>query len=306
MNNFISSYILMKTYTFHHVDSFTDTLFGGNPAGVVFNAEWLSEETMQAFAREVNLSETVFITNQTGTSCTMRYFTPSEEVKFCGHATVAWLFIWAQENKRESDSKQVAHLTISNWLWDLSMSVDSSWAHPLMSMTTPETQLSPTAFTWSDVAERFWVWADIFADDTPILLDKAQQYAYISVNSFAQLELLNPMSTQLQHILSKDGIYGLWVLCPETYASEADLHCRGFFPTLWLPEDPVTWSMQWGIVTYARMHSLIDPQKSQILVEQWHIMWRPGHLSVDILDRKKNIYTISGRAVHVYSAHMTF
>lgn len=295
----------MKTYTFHHVDSFTDTLFWGNPAGVVFDAEWLSEETMQAFAREVNLSETVFITNQTPHSCTMRYFTPSEEVKFCGHATVAGLYMWAREGKRKMDTTRISHLTIKNWLGDLSMSVDTSWSDPVMSMTTPETTLIPSWYTGKNVAQWFWVHSEIFPDELSVLLDASQQYAYISVSSYEDLQSLNPMSPKLQQKLHKGSIYGLGVMCSETVDKNADLHCRWFFPTLWLPEDPVTWSMQWGIVTYARIHNHIDLQKKQLLIEQWHIMWRPGNLTVDILDEEKNIYTISGRAIHVYSAEIS-
>ncbi|MCL4111650.1 UNVERIFIED_CONTAM: hypothetical protein GTU68_002066 [Idotea baltica] len=47
--------------TLYQIDSFTDKIFGGNPAGVIITDEWLKDELMQNIAYENNLSETSFI-----------------------------------------------------------------------------------------------------------------------------------------------------------------------------------------------------------------------------------------------------
>jgi PhzF family phenazine biosynthesis protein len=71
--------------------AFTDTPNGGNPAGIVLDATGLDAPTMQAIAAEVGYSETAFLTkaDDDGRSFDVRYFAPSIEVPFCGHATVA-------------------------------------------------------------------------------------------------------------------------------------------------------------------------------------------------------------------------
>ena len=71
--------------------AFTDTPAGGNPAGIVLDATGLDESTMQAIAAEVGYSETAFLTvaGDDGRSFDIRYFAPSIEVPFCGHATIA-------------------------------------------------------------------------------------------------------------------------------------------------------------------------------------------------------------------------
>lgn len=61
---------------------------GGNPAGVLFSDEMLSEEEMLKIAKDVNYSETAFLVKQ-GDSFRIRYFSPETEIAFCGHATVA-------------------------------------------------------------------------------------------------------------------------------------------------------------------------------------------------------------------------
>lgn len=91
----------MSTITIYQIDSFTREKFKGNPAGVVLNAQGLTEVLMQQIARELNNSETAFVFPSTGNEydAEVRYFTPRTEVPVCGHATIAALYAMAVENK---------------------------------------------------------------------------------------------------------------------------------------------------------------------------------------------------------------
>lgn len=73
------------------INSFVYEGKGGNPAGVVLDLEHkLSDNEMQAIAKKVNLSETAFIRSGTdGADFNLRFFTPTDEVPLCGHATIA-------------------------------------------------------------------------------------------------------------------------------------------------------------------------------------------------------------------------
>ncbi|HEV3280363.1 MAG TPA: PhzF family phenazine biosynthesis protein [Acidimicrobiales bacterium] len=71
------------------VDAFTDRVFGGNPAAVAVVDGFPSEETMQAVASELNLSETAFAAPRPDGDHDLRWFTPTVEVDLCGHATLA-------------------------------------------------------------------------------------------------------------------------------------------------------------------------------------------------------------------------
>src|SRR5262245_12389238 len=76
----------------YQVDSFTDTLFGGNPAGVIVLPGWPSDSLMQSIAAENNLAETAFVVAEES-DYRIRWFTPVAEVDLCGHATLAAAFI---------------------------------------------------------------------------------------------------------------------------------------------------------------------------------------------------------------------
>jgi trans-2,3-dihydro-3-hydroxyanthranilate isomerase len=80
----------MSSVVYEIVDVFTDRPFTGNPLAVVFGADGLSKEQMQALAREFNLSETVFVLPATDAGATYRarIFTPNSELPFAGHPSV--------------------------------------------------------------------------------------------------------------------------------------------------------------------------------------------------------------------------
>jgi PhzF family phenazine biosynthesis protein len=87
----------MKT-TVYHVNAFTADSKAGNPAGVVLDADSLSGSEMLAIAKEVGFSETAFVSESDKATKRLRFFTPTEEVDLCGHATIASWSLMYQHN----------------------------------------------------------------------------------------------------------------------------------------------------------------------------------------------------------------
>lgn len=79
-------------YRIYQIDAFTDRAFAGNPAGVMPLAAWLPDPVLQQIAAEMNLAETAFFVPNDG-GYHLRWFTPTTEVKLCGHATLASAFV---------------------------------------------------------------------------------------------------------------------------------------------------------------------------------------------------------------------
>ena len=78
-----------KVYT---INAFAKTLQGGNPAGVVFDSDLLSDKEMKNIAAAVGFSETAFVSQSTVADFKLRFFTPNNEVDLCGHATIGTFF----------------------------------------------------------------------------------------------------------------------------------------------------------------------------------------------------------------------
>ena len=92
----------MKMY---QVDAFTTALFKGNPAAVIVQDAWLDDHLMQNIALENNLSETTFVKVLDAENYEIRWFTPTKEVDFCGHATLASSFLGIFTVRQDENGK---------------------------------------------------------------------------------------------------------------------------------------------------------------------------------------------------------
>jgi len=90
----------MRKIQVHQVDAFTRERFTGNPAGVVLNADGLTEAQMLAIARELNNADTAFILSPESNDHQLRarFFTPRTEAGFVGHATVAAHYVLSRRH----------------------------------------------------------------------------------------------------------------------------------------------------------------------------------------------------------------
>src|SRR3954452_10095074 len=89
----------MSIHRFFQMDVFTSTPLGGNPLAVFPEGDGISDEKMQAIAREMNLSETVFVTPPSDSAGVkrLRIGTPGRELPFAGHPVVGTLILLVLE-----------------------------------------------------------------------------------------------------------------------------------------------------------------------------------------------------------------
>ncbi|MEM9051737.1 MAG: PhzF family phenazine biosynthesis protein [Bacteroidota bacterium] len=86
----------------YQIDTFSNKIFGGNPAAVCPLKEWLDDDILQCIALENNLSETAFYVKK-GDQYELRWFTPKVEVDLCGHATLASAYVLFSLENHQSD-----------------------------------------------------------------------------------------------------------------------------------------------------------------------------------------------------------
>lgn len=100
------------------VNAFTEAEAGGNPAGVVLNADQLTSAQKLAIAAQVGLSETAFVSASEVADFKLDFFTPNRQIAHCGHATVgtfsylrqAGLIQGAYSSKETIDGRREIHL----------------------------------------------------------------------------------------------------------------------------------------------------------------------------------------------------
>ena len=210
---------------FYQVDSFTDKLFAGNPAGVCPLEAWLPDETMQNIAAENNLSETAFYIS-VGDQYEIRWFTPTIEVDLCGHATLAAAFVLFNHEGHKKDiieflSPRSGRLTVSrdDKLMTLNFPTDTIIEIPVTNEVIYGLNIEP---------ER------AYRGKTDVVL---------VYNTQEDVENLTPDFL----LLAKINARGVIVTAP---GNNTDFVSRFFGPNAGVNEDPVTGSAHTSLTPY--------------------------------------------------------
>ena len=101
----------MEILNLYWVDAFTDKPFCGNPVAVIANADNLPDEKKQEIAKELNVSETVFISKSRVADFKVQFFTPKQETALCGHGTIGAFWLLGSTNKIEKCSDAYVSVT---------------------------------------------------------------------------------------------------------------------------------------------------------------------------------------------------
>lgn len=296
---------MKKTIYLHQVDAFTDKLFGGNPAGVVTNADGLSDEEMAKIAREMNLSETAFVLKPTSgnTDLKLRYFTPAAEIKFCGHATIGTLYALAKHKLHDLGKRGSNAVRIETGAGTLDMLVTNIDEHTGVSFSVPFADLAAYHLQGAQFAKKFGIPKNILGAGTVFVEEKPQKFIFAPIESLEYLKKLKYDAEQVRKQFADEGVIIFCFYTTDTYKKESHLHARGFGPLIGLDEDPFTGAIQAGLTLSAKQNGYIDSGLHEIKTEQGHIMGRPGVARVTH-DVQNNIVIVSAEAVEVFSTKL--
>jgi PhzF family phenazine biosynthesis protein len=212
----------------HTVDAFTDRAFGGNPAGVCLLETPRDEEWMQSVAREMNHSETAFLSPHEGDGFDLRWFTPVREVNLCGHATLASAHVlW--ENGVLGPRATARFHTRSGVL----AAVQRDGAIEMDFPARPPKAAEPPAGLLEALGAKA-VWSGRNVDDW-----------LIEVESESVVRGLKPDFAKLAKVDARGA-----VVTSRAQQSGADFVSRFFAPRFGVDEDPVTGSAHCALAPY--------------------------------------------------------
>ena len=218
----------MRTFI---VDSFTDTPFKGNPAGVCFVDSELSDERMLQIAQELNLSETAFLSlPKSDNVFPIRYFSPKMEIPLCGHATLASARVIFSIHKLN----EVHFINIQN----LDLFAKQSNGQIVMEFPVYETRPADAPSALLAALGIKAIRNSVYNEETKILL--------LEIADAEELARLDPDFDALQR--SHNSINGVVVTAPGR--DGYDFHSRYFWPWSGTNEDPVTGGTQTFLAKY--------------------------------------------------------
>jgi PhzF family phenazine biosynthesis protein len=258
----------MSIHAFRQVDVFSTQPHRGNPVAVVHDADSIGDEDMAAFARWTNLSETTFLLPPIapGADYRLRIFTPGGELPFAGHPTLGSAHAWLEAGgipKGENGIVQecgVGLVRIQQTDGQLAFAApplrrSGSLEPELLESLTEALGLGP-----DEVVAHQWV-------------DNGPGWCGLLLDSADRVRALQPDFAALGGTVL--GVVGPW---PEE--AEADFEVRAFVPSLGVPEDPVTGSLNAGLAQWL-IGQGFAPRTYR--ATQGHCLGREGRIAVEAL-----------------------
>ncbi|MEW5970347.1 MAG: PhzF family isomerase [Pseudomonadota bacterium] len=288
--------------TIYVVDAFTTKPNTGNRAGVVLDADHLTTQEMQDIAAFAGYSETAFVLSPKDPShdIHVRYFTPTNEVPICGHATIATHFLRATSG-HHSDYPLIAKTGAGY----LPVSIFRSSKELLVKMTQGRVEFLPpfNASQRSELASALGVSESDFVDLPIQVVTTGHSKVMVPMLSRSTLDGLTPNNEKLKAMSAEIGCNGFFPFVLEGSKQEPITYGRMFAPAIGINEDPVTGNANGPAGAYLVHYDLIEcDQKVSYWGYQGLAIQRPGRVLVTV-EKTDSILQVSiaGQAVLVGS-----
>ncbi|MDF0752723.1 PhzF family phenazine biosynthesis protein [Marinobacter sp. 71-i] len=255
------------------VSAFADGDSGGNPAGVVLNAERFSYEQKQKIAAAVGLSETAFVSPSDSADIKLEFFTPARQIAHCGHATIA-TFSYLRQNgllTRDHSSKETIDGCRS-----IKMESDSAYmeqkAPRYEQLTDEDYQFILKALGISS--------ADLIAGTRPTLVNTGNSFVVVGIRDAGVIQGLKPDFSLVEELSDALDLIGLYVFSFDGVGNGRDAGARMFAPRYGIQEESATGMAAGPLACYLREHVGFD--KQEFFFEQGRWMSPPSPSLINV------------------------
>jgi trans-2,3-dihydro-3-hydroxyanthranilate isomerase len=278
------------------LDVFSDARFRGNQLAVILDGSGLTDDQMQAIARETNLSETTFVLPrepevETAKGIRVRIFTVVEELPFAGHPTLGTAF--AIRNNSETEQ-----ITLDLNVGSVPVRFEN---RPGQLAFGEMTQVDPKFGTQHEraaVAQATGLNIEDFDPDLPIeTVSTGVPFTVTPLRSLERIRNLRIDQSRAAEYLSKGDGKFFYFVCRETMNPDARLHARMIF---YNGEDPATGSAAGCATAWMVAHDVAKPEE-RVLIEQGIEMRRPSKIFVRASKKDNRVVNVrvGGHAVEV-------
>lgn len=256
--------------TAYTLNAFSNSVTGGNPAGVVPEASLLNEPEMQQIAKHLGHSETAFVQKSDAADFKVRFFTPVAEVDLCGHATIATFSLllrlglvapgcYTQETKAGILNIEIA---------------DSGEVFMTQNLPIFAEQIDRKA-----IADSLNIEVDTLHPDLlPQIVSTGLRDILIPVRDLRSLISIEPSFDKVTKISQKYNVVGYHLFSLETMFGNA-AHCRNLAPLFDIPEESATGTASGALSCYLFAQGIINSsQAANLVFEQGYSMERPSEI----------------------------
>lgn len=255
----------------YKVTAFSDDTNGGNPAGVVLNADLLTEAQMLRIAKDVGFSETAFVMNSDLANYKVRFFTPVDEVDLCGHATVATFNLL----------RDMGNITTGNYSQETKAGILKL---RIFDKCIYMEQNLPKYYDVIDKDEIYRCFESQLSDyicELPIqIVSTGLRDIILPVKDLDSLFALNPNLEMISEISKKYDVVGIHAFCLENLHN-GDVHARNFAPRYGISEEAATGTSNGALACYLKKY-MNWHFNDKFVIEQGYSMKRPSKILVEL------------------------
>lgn len=293
----------MRSYRFVQLDVFTNERFCGNPLAVFSEAVGLNDEQLQAIAREMNLSETVFVfpSQKENALRRLRIFTPSSELPMAGHPVVGTWNQLAREGVVEKPLSGSGAVRVMHELniGVLPVEIDFYEGEPVrVVMTQGAFELGQlfesTPENLAQIAAALSIAPTDIDERAPIqIASTGNPWLIVGVKTLEALSRCRVNETLFEKLYAQTGFVRsrCYVFSPETIEKSNDdeetrIAARAFVSDLGIIEDPATGSAAGPLGGYLAHYDLTSANETngahRFLIEQGDFIKRPSRIEVSV------------------------
>jgi len=271
--------------------AFTRDGEGGNPAGVVLDASGLDASQMLAMAAEVGYSESAFLVPRADEPNVydVRYFSPLDEVPFCGHATIASAIALVERSPADEliFHTPVGFVSVSTRTTKSGLVAELTSVSPRVATPDPElVSATLDALHWSA--------ADLDPAYPVMLANAGAEHLILVTRTRERLAALDYDFEALAAIMKEHDLITLQLIWPE---SRKRYHARNPFPPGGVVEDPATGASAAAFGGYLRELGKIG-QTAKFTIIQGVDMGRPSEITVNVIEGEPGV-RVSGAGARI-------
>jgi len=291
----------MPPVTVYHYDAFSRIPNKGNPAGVVLDADRLTEEQMQDAAARVGFNETVFVMGSERATLRLRYFTPGHEISLCGHATMASMH--AMRTRGLLDGADSITIETQAGLLPIRFVSGSDGTLSIV-MKQARPKFKPFLGNRRQLMSSLGLNEDDLHNELPIVYGSTGTWTLlVPIAGLDRFARMKPSNERFPAILTENPRSSVHPFCLGAHDPGARMHARHFSsPYSGTVEDPVTGTASGVMGAYALTYLEPERLSAQFTVEQGQEIGRDGRVSViatrDPLNGEIDV-EIQGTAVYV-------
>lgn len=279
----------MRRLHYHRVDVFTDRAFGGNPLAVFANGRGVEPETMQAIAKEFNLSETTFVLppDDPAHDWRVRIFTPGSELPMAGHPTVGTSFVLAREHMIRRDARETT-IVLEEGVGPVPVRIEFREGEPAFAeMTQPLPRFGPRLEDRRRAAEMLSLdERDVDAELPVEVVSCGVPFLYVPLRSLDAARRSRPRIDLFERAASEGLPTEVFVFTREVEGEGSTVHSRMFAPVIGVGEDPATGAASGPLGCYLVRYGVVACDTSvRIVSEQGIEMGRPSFVRI-VIEKK--------------------